>query len=237
MKEPEHNPPDRAIVFLFPPRQLGQDIARRFSDFGYRVFLFLLSDEDENYFSHLQVANRQNVIPIRVTTPLARFWEGLDPALRSALMQARAVINSLGTDFSELKVTGRGEEWSINASDPAQIRFSFIDMVLSNSRTKEKSLWFNLGMGRHERTSSGEIFCNTRYGMIGLAKALELTPRLRHFEVICICLTYFHKNMNGAASSHCMHCVTGELAESAHPLSSERAIPEFLLNRIEELWR
>ncbi len=226
----------KAIFVFFPPRQLGARIARKFSEMGYGIFLFLLQDEDENFFSHLRVPNRQNIIPIKVFTPLARFWEGVDPALKNAILHARAVINFIGADFSKLKVTGHGEDWNIDVSDPTQVRFSFLEIFLSNAEIKERSLWFNLGTGRHVKNSTGEIFCNTKYGMTGFAKAFELTPRLRNLEIISVCLTYLSRDRTGSGSSHCTHCITEELVDGGKRLTSEREIPDFLLNRIEELW-
>jgi thioredoxin reductase (NADPH) len=227
---------EKMVLVLFPPRRLGTRLAHNFSDAGCKTYLFLLPDEDARYFSQLRVLKRENLITVKVTTPLAHFWNNLDPSFRDVIRRSRVVINFIGSDFSTLKVTGRGEEWNINGTDSAQIRFSFVELMLGNFTSKEKSLWFNLGMGRHKRNAAGELFCNTKYGLTGLRKVFELTPKLSNFEVISICLRYLSKDSNRNAPAHCTHCVTEELAACGQPLTSEGDIPQFLLRRIEGLW-
>jgi hypothetical protein len=203
---------------------------------GFKIHLFVLSKRDAEHFSQLSMPNRENLLIVKVSTPLAGFLEGLDPAVREAIYHARAVINFVGSDFSRMKVTARGEEWSIDTADPAQSRFSFTELILGNFLTKGKVLWFNLGLGRHERTPTGEIFCNTKYGLTGLGKAFELTPKLSNIEVISICLTYLHKGKSRSSTAHCAHCVTEELSAKGQPLTSQAEIPNFLLSRIGQLW-
>jgi len=107
--------------------------------------------------------------------------------------------------------------------------------MLNKIAAKEKALWFNLAVGRHERNAAGELFCNTKYGLTGIGKAFELMPKLRNFEVISICLTYLRKNRNLSAPAHCPHCVTEDLASAGHPLTSADDLPQFLLHRLKGL--
>jgi thioredoxin reductase len=217
---------EKMVLILFPPRRLGAQLVQSFTDAGYRTFLFVLPGEEHS--SQPPALHRKNLVTVNVTMPLARFWNDLDPALKEMIGRSPAVVNFIGGDFSALKVSGQGEEWNIDGTASAQIRFSFMELVLGNFSSKGKALWFNLAMGRHKRNADGELFCNTKYGLTGLGKVFELTPKLRNFEVVNICLTYF-------TSTHCTHCVTEELAASGQPLTGEEDIPRFLLQRIEAL--
>jgi len=225
---------EKMVLIFFPPQRLGAILASCFSDAGYKTLLFLLSDEDARFFSQLRVVHGENLSTVKVTTPLTRFWDNLHPALRNEITKTRAVINFIGSDFSTLKVAGRNEEWSISGTAPAQKRFSFVELMLGNFLSKEKSLWFNLGVGRHERTADGELFCNTKYGLTGLGKAFELTPKLSNFQVISICLTYLREEGSPNSPMHCTHCITEDLVAGGQPLDKEEDIPQFLLGRIEE---
>lgn len=212
---------EKMVLIFFPPRRLGAELVRSFTEAGYRTFLFVLPGEKAGH-------STKNLLTVKVTMPLARFWNNLDPALKEMIGRSRAVVNFIGGDFSALKVSGQGEEWNIDGTASAQIRFSFLELVLGNFSPKGKALWFNLAIGRHKRNEAGGLFCNTKYGLTGLEKAFELTPKLHNFEVINICLTYF-------TSMHCEHCVTEELAASGQPLTGEADIPRFLLQRVEAL--
>ncbi len=211
---------EKMVLIFFPPRRLGAKLVQSFTDAGYRTFLFVLPGEEARH--------SKNLVTVNVTMPLAHFWNDLDPSLKEIVGRSRAVVNFIGSDFSALKVRGQGEEWNIDETNSAQLRFSFLELVLGNFTSKGKALWFNLAMGRHKRNAAGELFCNTKYGLTGLEKVFELTPKLRNFEVINICLTYF-------TSTHCEHCVTEELAASGQTLTGEGDIPRFLLQRIEAL--
>ncbi len=217
---------ERMVLILFPPQRLAAGLARTFTDAGYRTFLFVLPGEEASPPPALRL---NNLLTVNVTLPLARFWSDLDPALKEMIGRCRAVVNFIGGDFSELKVRGQGEEWVLDGTDSAQIRSSFLELVLDNFSSKGKALWFNLGTGRHMRNAAGDLFCNTKYGLTGLEKVFELTPKLRNFEVVNICLTYFSTPL------HCQHCVTEELAASGQPLNTEEDVPRYMLQRVEAL--
>jgi hypothetical protein len=127
-----------------------------------------------------------------------------------AIVHARAVISFVGKDYLALKVRGRGEEWRIDATDPVQLRISFMEMVLNKSEAASRSLWVNLSSGQHGKDPTGEVFCNTKYSLSGFPRAPQLMPRLSRFEVLNLCLTYFRKTPSGGGPIHCRHCVTQE---------------------------
>ena len=224
------------VLILFPTRKLGFRIARSLSDAGYGTYLFVQSEADMTHFSRLRGLSEENVITKQVSAPLPDFWDNIDLSLRETITQARVIIYFIGSDFAKLKVTGQDKEWGINPTNSAQIRLSFVEFVLSKLAAKGKSLWFNLGTGRHEKSEAGEIFCYTRYGLTGLGKAFEITPSLRNFEVISICLTYLCNRANGSAPAHCPNCVTEELNVGDQPLTRESDLVPFLLRRIGKLF-
>jgi NAD(P)-dependent dehydrogenase (short-subunit alcohol dehydrogenase family) len=221
---------EKLLLLLFPPARLGSRILAAFSRAGYRVIVFLLAEEDRSFCS------RGTVQCLTLTAPLEAFWEGLDDSLVEATVHARAVISFVGKDYLALKVRGRGEEWSINATDPAQLRISFMEMVLGKSEASARSLWVNLSSGQHRRGPSGEVFCNTKYSLTGFSRALQLTPRLSRFEVVNLCLTYFRKGPSGSGPIHCQHCITQEALEHGENLAGVRKLPQYLLRRVEALW-
>ena len=230
-----HRRENRMILILFPTRKLGFQLGRSLSDAGYRTCLFMQAEEDMKHFSRLRGLSEENVITMQVSAPLPGFWDNMDVSLKETIKQARVIIYFLGSDFAKLKVTGHGEEWGIDPTNSTQIRLSFAEFVLGKLAAKGKSLWFNLGTGRHETSETGELFCYTRYGLTGLGKAFELTPGLRNFEVISICLTYLRNRGIGSATAHCPNCITEELNVGDQPLARESDVVPFLLRRIGKL--
>ncbi len=232
----EARTPEKSLLLLFPPRRLGSRILAAFSPAGYRTLLSLLSDPDQDFFSRLSAPDPGSVRCLLLTAPVAQFWEQLDSSVTKAIVRARAVISFVGRDYLALKVRGRGEEWSMDASAPAHLRIAFMELLLAKSEAAARSLWVNLGSGQHGQGPAGEVFCNTKYGLTGFASALRLTPRLSNFEVVNLCLTYFRQSPSGGGPRHCQHCVTQEALEKGEPLAGERDLPRYLLCRIEALW-
>jgi thioredoxin reductase (NADPH) len=226
---------NRMILILFPARKLGFQLGRSLSDAGYRTCLFVQSEEDMKHFSRLRGLSEENVITMQVSAPLPGFLDNMDLSLKETIKKARVIIYFIGSDFAKLKVTGHEGEWGVNPTNSTQIRLSFAEFVPSELAAKGKSLWFNLGTGRQETSEAAEIFCYTRYGLKGLGKALELTPGLRNFEVIGICLTYLRHRGNGRVPAHCPNCVTEELNVGDQPLTRESDVVPFLLRRIGNL--
>ncbi|MGQ9629071.1 MAG: hypothetical protein ACUVXI_01995 [bacterium] len=225
---------DKVLLMLFPPRRLGKKILRRFLKGEYKVFLFTLSEEDREYFSNFKKGGEESPSVIRVETPLQTFW-GKIPPLKDTILRPRVTIHFMGKDFLEIKIGGRDEEWEINPSDTAQIKFAFIETILQNFCREDKSVWINLASGVHARSETGQIFCNTRYGLTGFTKVMELTPHLANIEVINVCLTYFGKASEGVEMVHCSHCVTEKLIEQGLSLGEKEDISELLVRRIEAL--
>ncbi len=226
---------NRMVLLLFPTRQLGRRLASSLSDAGYKTCLFVQSEEDIRLFSRLPGLSKETLIAMGGSASLPAFWDNLDVPQREIIGQARAIIYFIGSDFTRLRVSGNGEQWGINPANAAQSRLSFSEFLLSKLAAREKCLWFNLGLGRHETNEDGEIFCNTRYGLTGLGKVFELTPGLRNFEVINICLTYLRNGGKGGAPAHCPNCVTEQLDVGDHLLTRKSDVVPFILRRIGQL--
>ncbi len=229
------------LFMLFPWKILGEKIITFFTERDYSVIVLVLSADDKEFFEDSARATlppekmERKLSVLEILSPAQFSWKDLPAFLSENTAGPKTVVHFLGRDFLEMKTKGNGEEWDINREEKVQVKFAFIERFLQDLMYDGNLLWVNLAYGSHKRSPDGQIWCNTRYGLTGFTRVLELTPHLSAFETLNICLSYFTRTRSPEEITHCDNCITKEhVDKGSPPIIGEDDIAAFLIHKIEE---
>ena len=197
------------ILILFPGRNVGARIIQNLAQ-RYHLMVVLFSKDEEEYFSR-KIENLENVNFVVVKISVAAFWEEQKGRLIDFLTRTRAIIYFMSTDWLTMHIDHKGEAWAIDHARIENKKFAIMEKILHSLDEEKKTTWINIAYGSHKRDSEGKIFCNTRYGLTGFLRSIELEPKHKSLKIINICLNYFRENKDKSKPVHCEHCVSEEL--------------------------
>jgi hypothetical protein len=198
-----------SILILFPRRNIGVRIMQSLAQ-HYRLMIIVLSKDEEEYFDR-KSENLENVDIAIVKSGITTFWEEQKARLIDFLTQTRGVLYFMGSDWLTLRIDQKGEDWAINHAHIENKKFAIVEKILHSLDKEQKTIWINLAYGKHTPDAKGKIFCNTRYGLTGFLKSIELEPRLKSLKIVNICLNYFREQKDKSKPVHCEHCISEEL--------------------------
>lgn len=201
------------LIILFPPRTLGMRIIQNLPS-PYELVVFVLSAGEQHYFEHLTVERTLDMEIVHAQGAITDFWNKYSSAFHEYLFQTRGVINFMGRDWLTMRIEQKGVDWKIDHSNPENKKLALAENILHALIKREQVVWINLAYGTHRPSADGQIFCNTRYGLTGFLKAVELTPGLENIEIINICINYFGSRNNKTQRIHCRHCVSAQFMDA-----------------------
>ena len=201
------------LIILFPQRTLGTRIIQNLPT-PYELVVFVLSAGEQHYFEHLKVAGKLDMEIVHAQGAITDFWNKYSSAFDKFLKQTRGVINFVGRDWLKMRIEQNGVDWKIAHSNPENKKLALAENILHALVKREQVVWINLAYGTHRPSADGQIFCNTRYGLTGFLKAIELTPELKNVEIINICMSYFGSRNNKTQRIHCRHCVSAQFMDA-----------------------
>ena len=197
------------ILILFPMRKIGVRIMQSLGQ-HYRLMVVVLSKDEEEYFGR-ESENLENVDIAVIKSGVPAFWEEQQASLKDFLAQTRGVLYFMGGDWLTLHIDQKEENWAIDHARIENKKFAMVEKILSSLDKEQKTVWINLAYGRHTPDAKGKIFCNTRYGLTGFLRSIELEPRFKNLKIVNICLNYFREQKDESKPVHCEHCVSEEL--------------------------
>jgi hypothetical protein len=200
------------ILILFPTRKVGSLIVQALGP-RYRVLLMVLSQGEEEYYNQ-QIKKREKVEIAYVKDSVPVFWDKQKASFKNFLSQTRGVLYFMGTDWLSLRIDHKEEDWAIDHARMENKKFAMAEKILASFDQEQKTVWINLAYGRHRPDAQGKIFCNTRYGLTGFLRSIELEPRLKNLKIVNICLNYFREQKDKNKPVHCEHCVSEALEAS-----------------------
>lgn len=230
-----NQPGNKTLLMLFPSQNLGDKILVKFLGEEFKVTLFTFSKKDRGHFLAFKKNGGEEISVINLEIPIQSFWEKMTSNLKENILSSSVVIYFMERDFQKVRIHGDGEEWRINPGDMAQVKFAFVERILNNLLKREKVIWINLAFGSHLQSKNGQIYCNTRYGVTGFTKIMELTPHLQNIETVNICLTYFRESGNLAKRPHCSHCITEKVVDKKILLNRRVDVAQFLLEKVDSI--
>lgn len=223
----------KTLLLLFPERGLGGSLLVQSAGRGFAVLALVLTEADRRYFTNLSAAGKANTA---VLVPHESRGQGRLQSLflgAAPLAQVQAVIAFLGTDWLRMRVAERGADWRIDPDEPAHFRLSLVEEILSLLDKSRSTLWFNLAYGNHRASPEGSIFCNTRYGLTGFLKGIELATDFHNLRTFNICLSYFQHPAAKPRPYHCRHCLTENFVDRRLLKANKENLPSYLLGWIE----
>ncbi len=223
------------VLLLFPKFHLGEEMVSRFLKAGFQVVLFTLSAEDAAKFRDRFKNQSQAVDVFLIPQKGERFWEQLTAAEKQRLQGPDIILNFVGNELMKIRVQGEGAEWHIDHRATGQRLMGFVDSLLQQVEMKSPSLWINIVHGVGGQSGKEEIFCSTRYGVMGLTEILKMNPALKGVEVVDICLTYLRHKQNKERVFHCAHCVAEKFSEEEIKLDTPGDIAAFLIEKSRQL--
>jgi hypothetical protein len=200
---------NESILILFPRRNIGTRVIQSLAQY-YRLMIIVLSKDEKEYFDR-KSKNLENVEIVVVKSGITTFWEEQNARLIDFLTQTRGVLYFMGSDWLTLRIDQKGEDWAINHAQIENKKFAIVEKILHRLDKEQKTIWINLAYGKHTPDAKGKIFCNTRYGLTGFLKSIELEPRLKSLKIVNICLNYFREQKDKNKPVHCEHCISEEL--------------------------
>ncbi len=226
---------DKKILLLFPWKTVGEKLLVRFLEKGNRVVFFTFSAKEESFFRNRypQFKNLLNVYSPQDSPE--DFWEQLSPADKEIISQPDILLNFIGNELIKIKVEGEGENWKIDSQARGKRRMDFIDLLLRKFPIKKKSVWINVVYGMGGQSNKTDIFCSTRYGVMGITEILKMNPALSGVKLVNICLTYLKHKEDRGRVLHCSHCVAQKFGEETINFTSPESIAAFLVEKSEEL--
>ncbi|MCJ7540763.1 MAG: hypothetical protein MUO88_13995 [Desulfobacterales bacterium] len=197
------------MLILFPKRSTGVRIIQNLSQY-YNLLIIVFSKDDEEYFKR-KVESMENVNIVTVKSSIEAFWEEQKDHLIDFLTRTRAVLYFMSTDWLTIQIDQKGEIWTIDHARIENKKFSIMEKILHSLDKEKKIIWINLAYGSHKPDTEGKIFCNTRYGLTGFLRSIELEPEHKNLKIFNICLNYFREQKDKNKPVHCKHCVSEEL--------------------------
>lgn len=226
---------NKTLLILFPRRNLGWKIINLFSQNGFRTIAVFDKEKTQNDFVSLYGDTAAKITTIHWQTSESQFWQNLSRQTMSQMLHAPVIIYCAGRDFMKMNVKGTGVEWKINHKSDLQKRLAFIDRLMSRFEAKSLRLWFNLAYGMSGKESEEEVYCNTRYGMIGFNKIFDLNPKFTNIQMVNICLTYFHHQFKNEPMKHCAYCAAEQFPDALKSIHDETGLGNYLLQESEKL--
>lgn len=221
---------NKKVTMLFPDRVIGPRIIQNLSS-RYRLFLFVFSEEEKHFFE-------QEIQAGAVVTVInqERFSGEREKTELHQPLQTDGVISFMGKDWLTLQIKHDGEEWSLDPSHVENRKVAFVETIIELLDKTFKVTWINLAQGRHTHISGGKVFCNTRYGLTGFLKAVELAPGLKNLRIINICMNYFMQNTSTGSKKlpvHCGNCISAEFVQKELPYMEEQEFIRAVIRSIE----
>jgi len=128
-------------------------------------------------------------------------------------------------------VEEKEQNWKDNLNQASRNRFELVDIILNSFTPGKKCLWFNVVHGKGGHTPGEQVFCNTRYGVTGYTRAIQMNPALSGIKVINIFLTYMREHFTAHRVEHCNHCVSEKFRGEIDKVKKDKDIAEFLVEK------
>lgn len=222
-------------MLIFPPRGLGEEILFKYLETGARVLVLVEGDGGLDGLSKISEDDKSRCTVIKPEGKAKPFWDSLKPTLQEKISSASIVYNFIGNLFLRIKVEGEHQDWRVNLDQASRNRLELVDLVMSNYRRNHRCLWFNVVYGKGGHVEGEQVFCNTRYGVTGFSRAMEMNPALAGIKVINICLTYMHDRFHEYKVTHCNHCVSEKFRGEIDAVKKEKDIAGFLVKKSSQL--
>lgn len=226
---------NRTLLILFPRPNLGWKIIDLFSQNRFRTVAVFDKETTRKDFVSMFDDTVGIITTVRRQTFESEFWQNLSRQTMNEMLAAPVIIYCAGQDFMKINVKGAGEEWKIDHKSDQQKRLTFIDQLMNRFKSKSLRLWFNLASGTSGKESEGEVYCNTRYGMIGFNKIFDLNPKFANIKMVNICLTYFHHQLKNEPMKNCAYCAAEHFPDALKFIRDETGLGEYLLQESEKL--
>jgi hypothetical protein len=221
------------LIILFPQRALGMRIIQNLPNV-YRLVVFVLSEEELHYFKRLKEERKLDMQIVHAKDTITDFWNKHGSVFNKSLNATRGVINFMGRDWLKMRIEQNGVDWKINHSNPENKKLALAENILHALVEGQPVIWINLAYGTHKPSADGRIYCNTRYGLTGFSKAIELTPGLQNVVIINICMNYFFSGRSKTLQLHCRNCVSAQFMDAK---LNRKIDNDFLLSVIESVGR
>lgn len=235
MQSNHNSQESKHILLLFPWRGLGEATIWQLLEKSYQIYLILQSSDDKNYFENKFQSQSDLLNIYLLQDEPALFWRQLSQADSEVIRQPYLVFNFIGKDFLTMNVEGEGEKWNIDLSEPSHLRFAFTDLLLNHFPPNIQCTWINLVYGAAGHTGKKNIFCQTRYTIMGFTNLVKMNPLLGNVEMINVCLTYLKHRDKADRVTHCTHCVAEKYQDELIHLDTPEKIASFLIRKGEEL--
>ncbi len=218
----KYSKPRTDLLILFPWNSLANALIRKLKEAQINVVMIFDEElpqiETPDNVSLIQFEKHHVLLPGSVLAD-------------DLLNRIRTVLNCSGHDYIKIQITGNQEKWKLDsASGPAQ-RIAFVDQLLNRIPEGNEINWINVVYGRGGKSSSADVYCDSRYAVSGLHHALNMNPSFRSLKIQDLCLTYLRQRNNPGCTVHCQQCSAEKFANEEIPLQNVDDIARFLIRR------
>ena len=191
----------RHILILFPPRETGKNISKKFIENGYRVSLLIFKKEEPVY---KELTETKGAYFSVYTTEESN--KEITAQVKELLRAIDILLNFIGTDFLALHVKGENAQWQIDHNAAVNQKFVILDSVVKSWDKAIEVLWLNVLYGKMSDSSGGHTFCPARYALSGFENLLKMNPAFENTKITNICLSYLKHSSMPEHTHHCADC-------------------------------
>ncbi|MBD3225215.1 MAG: hypothetical protein GF313_10830 [Caldithrix sp.] len=225
---------NQTIILIFPWQTLAREMIAYYKALSVNLFIFVDQNADMQYLLRTFRDFPSNTSIHHIEKPITSFWQSLPDEKIQKLSEPDIVFNFIGNEFLQIDIRGEGEEWQIDANDKPQIHFAFVEELIERLSLTKKITWLNVVYGRTKLSDGKQVFCQSRYGIMGFNNLIRLNPDLQKINIYDVCLTYLRHKQHKDKVEHCQYCSKETFGDHAFDLREPGTIRDFLVNTANE---
>ena len=193
--------------------------------------VLMILDDSENTRTTAEISISGNVTILNTRTSVRGSGTAHSPFAGLVLDDLNCVVNCSAHDFLKIRVDGQGSDWAIDHSSPEVYHLAVINQLLAVLPGQTKMDWINVVYGQGGKAGETEIFCDSRYAVMGLHNIIQLNPRYSNIRVRDLCLTYLRQKDIPGCTLHCQHCTAEKYPDDILHLKTVEDIAAFLIQQ------
>ncbi len=227
----QHN---QTIILILPWSSLAKEMIEQYKKQSVKLIIFVEQESDENFLRKAYTNIPPNVSLYRIEKPFDALWQSMSNEMVDKLNQPDIIFNFIGNEFLQIEIEGEGEDWQIDPEAKPQVHFAFIETYLRHISGKKAIHWFNVVYGRTKLSDGKQVFCQSRYGIMGFNNLIRLNPNFQNIHIQDICLTFLRYKTSKDKVIHCNHCSKESFGEQQFDLRSPRSIANLIIKQAEK---